>query len=636
MKISEEDRFLFNEPRAKKYVSRSRLPQANALIPLTYSDRPQAPRDFAYSTDPRMLRATEYLAEKLTTEFPRDVDESTGYAGASAVPGDFRSLLCVSGMGSDPLPIPVYSNDKFVASLGLSAGIRSGDTAWFKEIIRLFFGHATAADLHINKESSSGFPYFTKEVQYRKMATLKCLHQIDDYLACMTGGEGDLQRGLEQYHSLHIYAIQERQQAESVTLESNGSYSSKKRVYPTEAQARSGDFSGEGVVDNSVHDPATGSVIPNHFSMRRRPVFGYSGIPNYVMTAVLGCFRKVYLTRFDFTYKARGDADKEEKIRRYKYIVGSDVKNMDTTVPRWFFEFLLSELPKYWDERLVEMLRRMLAAPYVVPSPWRQTPADYNPVFGGSPLKPTSFTACVGLPSGVAINPDIGKLWMTCVYIALFKDSGALHAVTEIEPFLQGKNPDHGMLDSSDDANLMTNSLAVRAKLREAKSPYAVLQPEIPVIYLGSVFCMINGERRSVPNPITYVVNMLCREDSIARKNVVDYSEGVIARFQQYSATPIFRDMNLILEETMRKQFGVNPFLIARAMAKRQRFEDVDALVKANPHYLHYRVDPADVSKEVLNELVATIPATDFFDRIRHLFKVPTTTLGELDGSRQQ
>lgn len=632
MKIRDDVRFLFNEPGAKKYISRSRLPRPNALIPLTYSDRPSAPKDFVYSTDPRMLRATEYLAEKLTSEFPRDVDETTGYAGSSAVPGDFRSLLCVSGMGSDPLPIPVYSNDKFIASLGLSPGIRSADIPWFKEIIRLFFGYATAADLHINKDSSSGFPYFTKEVQYRKLATLKCLHNIDDYLSCMTGDGNDLSRGLEEYHSVHLYSIQERQQAEAVTRENGGNYTSKKRVFPTEEQARSGDFVGESVVDNKVHDPDTGRVIPDHFSMRRRAVFGYSGIPNYVMTAVMGCFRKVYLNRFEFTYKARGDADKEEKIRRYRYIVGSDVKNMDTTIPRWFFEFLIGELPKFWDERLVEMLRRMLAAPYVVPPPWRKTPEDYDPYFGESPLKPTSFTACVGLPSGIFINPDLGKLWMTCVYVILFRDSGALHRVSDVEPFLQGKNPDHGLLDTSDDANMMTNVLAVSVKLREAKSPYAVLQPEVPVIYLGSVFAMINGERRSVPNPVTYVVNMLCREDSIARKNVVDYSEGVIARFQQYSTTPIFRDMNRILEDTMRKHFSVNPFLIARAMAKRQRYNDIDAMVIANKHYLHYRVDPADVSEAVLNEIVATIPAVDFFDKIRHLFKVPTTALGEING----
>jgi hypothetical protein len=54
-------------------------------------------------------------------------------------------------------------------------------------------------------------------------------------------------------------------------------------------------------------------------------------------------------------------------------------------------------------------------------------------------------------------------------------------------------------------------------------------------------------------------------------------------------------------------------------------------MVIANPNYLHYRVDPDDVSPEVLDSIVATIPAADFFNQIRHLFKVPTVELEEYE-----
>lgn len=633
MKIPKHLEFLFSQTGANRYIKRNKLPRPAALLPLTYrSDAPPDRDHFLYADDPRALRIKEELADFCTREFPKDVLPS-GFAGSSGVPGDFYSLRSVAGYGMDPLPLPIYSNDGFVKSLGLRDSIRPGDEAWLKELIKLFFGHVAPANLHIRKEASAGFPYFTNDMQFKKLQTLKCLHFADDFLNACTGTDADLERAYNEYHTLLIYAIQERQQPDKVTKTANG-WESKERPVGTEEQARTGDYEAKTTADKRVFD-SKGELIEGHFAMRRRTVFGMAGIPNYFMTAVVGCHREVYLNRFAFTYKTRDDADKETKISKYKYIVGSDVKSMDTTVPRWFFKFLVEELHHYWDDRLVEMLRRMLGAPYVVPSPWRKTPADYNPVFGDSPLKADSFNACVGLPSGIFINPDIGKLWMTFVYVILFRDSGAIRSVAEVEPFLRGQNRDHALLDMSDDATMMTNSPFVRDKLLKAESPYAVLEPETPVIFLGSVFCEDGGRKRSVPNPVTYLVNMMCREDSIDRMDPVNYAEGVLARTQQYSRTPIFRDMYQITQEVIRKHAGVNPMLIASSVAKRQKWSDVDAEVKANPHYIYYRVDPKDVSPEVLNELVATIPAVDFFDKIRHLFKVPTTSLEEINGQNR-
>jgi hypothetical protein len=518
------------------------------------------------------------------------------------------------------------NNAKFVKSLGLVDDIRAQDIPYLKELIKLFFGHVAPANLHIRKAASTSFPYFTTDNQYKKLATLKCLKNIDDFLAAMGGNEAELKRGLNDYHSLHVYAIHERQQPNAV-YEKDGSFHTKDRVAPTEEESRNGEAASMHA-NFDVFDQ-NNNPIEGHFAMRRRPVFGYSGVINYVMTAIMGCVREVYSHRFSFTYKTRGWEDKEDRIQRFKYVIGSDVKNMDTTLPRWFFDFLLEELSQYWAEPLIKVLRRMLFATFVAPAPWRRTPDTYDPVFGPDPLKPGADLS-VGLPSGIFINPDIGKLWMTFVYVILFRDAGAIHSPSELEPFLRGLNSDHALLDMSDDATLMTNSPTVRDKLMAAKSPYAVLEPETPVIFLGDVFTEEGGRKKAYPNPLTYVVNALAREDSIDRLDPISYAEGVLARYQQYSRTPIFRDLNQIYEEEVRNHLGVNPYLIARAVARRQKFNELDAMVLANPHYLHYRVDPSEVSADVLDELVATIPSEDFFNDIRHLFKVPTVPLEDL------
>jgi hypothetical protein len=632
MKIPQIFSYLFESPGAKRWLARSSEPKPNAVLPLTYQDRKPtsdySPERFAYSTDPAILKLTEKLATRLTDEFPQDSHPS-GFSGPTAVPGDFYSVLSASGCGMDPLPLPLMDNTKFVQSLGLRSDIRPQDVEWLKTLIKLFFGHVAPADLHIRKKASTSFLFFTTDNQYKKLATLKCLKNADKYLNLLCGGKAFLKEALNDFHSIIISAIHRRQQPTKVIKTEDGSFKAKERKAPTEAEARTGSVENSVTADFTVRD-RRGNVIKNHFAMRQRTVWGMNGILNYFMTAVMGCVREVYTKRFAFTYKTRGWEDKEDRIARYKYIVGSDVKNMDTTLPRWFFDFLLNELTNYWDERLVKVLDRMFRATYVAAPPWRETPDDYNPVFGPDPLDGHNEINA-GLSSGIFINPDIGKLWMSFVYIILYKDAGALISPADIEPFLQGKNNDHAMMDMSDDATLMTNSPIVRDALMKADSPYAVLEPETPVIFLGDVFAMEGNRKRAYPNPVTYIVNSLAREDSIDKIDPVSYAEGVLARHQQYARTPIFRDLNRIYEEEVRLALGVNPYLIARSVAKRQRFKDLDAMVIANPHYLHYRVDPSEVSKEVLDEIVATIPASDFFNDIRHLFKVPTVELAELN-----
>lgn len=625
MKIADNVTFLFSQPGAKRWLTRKRLPKANAIFPLTMATNPpKGPEHFMYSLDPRMLRMTEHLATRLTETFPRDVLPS-GFAGPTGVAGDFYSLLNVSGYGMDPLPIPVSHNAELLKANNVASSIRTQDVPILKELVRLFFGHAVPANLHIRKAASTGFPYFTSDVQYKKLATLKALRNIDDFLDLATGGTRELELLADRYHSMFCYAIQERQQPNAIILK-DGVYSSKARTAPTEEEARTGSYAGKTIASMVVKD-ANGNVIENHFAMRRRDVFGGNGVINYTLTAIVGCFREVYLNRFAFTYKTRDRHDKATKIRKYKYTVGSDVKTMDKMCPQWFSEFVFDELTKYLDERVVIVMKRKFMAPYVVPAPWVNTPETYNPVFGGSCMDPDNFKQHVGLPSGIAFNPDWGKLWMTFVYMVLYRDVGAIFSAADIEPLLRGLNPQHALLDMSDDATFLTNSPVVAKRLNSPSSPYAVLEVETPVIYLGDVASDVGGGQVEVfPNIITYAVNALCREDSIDSKPPQAWAEGVLARQQVYSHSPIFRDVNAIVEEACRKHLGFNPTLVARTLAKQQRFTDVDAMVRMNPHVLHYKVDPKDVSPAVLDDVVATLPAVDFFNDIKHLFKVPTTT----------
>lgn len=617
MKIDDDVAWLFKQPGAKKWLTRKRGPRANALFPLTFAPTVTAATasTHLFALDTRALRLTEWLTAEANKAFPVDVLPS-GFCGPTAIPGTWEGMLSVSGYGMDPLPIPLSNNASLLKVHGLATAIRPPDLPWLKEVVRLFFGHAQPKALHIRKDASTGFPYFTTDNQYKKLAFLKIARDVDRFLNMATGGTSDLEAMLDEFHCVYAWAIQERQQPDSWV---DGK--PKPRTAPTEDEARNGTYAGKTFADKTVRDEA-GNVIEGHAAMRRRDVFGGCGPMNYFGTAVLGCFREVYLERFAATYKARGRQDKLDVISRFKYAVGSDVKTMDKLVPEWFVDLLLDEMANYLDERFVTFTRRMWKSPYVVPPPWKKTPDSYNPVFGGSPLDPANLKQMPGLPSGIFINPDVGKLWMTFVYVVLMKDIGALFDPSELENFLLQKHPMHGLQDSSDDATLLTNDPLIAKKLLQPSSPYAVLEVETPVIYLGDVYAEVDGRKAVYPNPITYLTNMFGREDSAARHQPWQWANAVAARQHVYSSTPMFRDINQLFEEGCKRFIGVNPNVIAGSLAGRHVGTDADALVRTNPAVLHYRVDPKDVSPALLDELVATIPSEDFFPHIKHLFKV--------------
>lgn len=621
MRIPKEFEPFFKASSAKTWLTRSRGPRPGNIFPSGLSGRRlEEGGTFVTSLDPAYLAFTAELAERASKEFPTDVLPS-GHAGPSGVPGDFSAILSVTRYGMDPLPIPFTDNASFLDSVGKAEGspiatrMIAKDRPWFDAIMDALFGYAAPTDLHIRKEGSTSFPSFTKDNQEKKFAALHALRESETFLALATSKEtSGLVRLLNEYHTCFLTAIHERQQPDSW---SNGK--PKPRTAPTEEEARNGTYTGKHIADKRVFD-ANGNEIEGHAAMRRRDVFGSSGPMNYWMSAIMNCYKSVFMKRFAFTYMTSTATNKEEKLGRFAYVVGSDVKTMDKTIPRWFADDFFDRMTMYLDERAVEVMRRAFRAPFVAPSPWRATPAEYNPCFGGSPFDSRSFVLHPGLPSGVAYNPIFGRVWMTFVYVTCARDLGVLSSPAQVPAFLEGKLSTV-LLDAADDAAWGTNDPVIAQRLRDLRSPYAILEPETPLIYLGDVFCLVGGKLRAYPNPNTYLSNILAREDSIT--DPYRWAEGIVLRQRLYSAMPVYRELNALYEATARKHLGFNPNMLAASFSGRQGGSTIDAMVLDNPAVLHYKVDPSTVSPAVLDSVVATIPHGDWFDSVKHLFRVP-------------
>lgn len=616
-----------------KLLSYLKRPMGRRAAPIYHKTRENGRQvnseNFVMADDPACLRYAEEVGDRLSKEFPATYSTVTGFCDASGVPGDFNSVRCVAGYGQDPLPMPLVDNAKLIEQEGLASDIRPEDIPWFEKLVSLFYGAAVPANLHIKAGGTTATPDFEKEdTVWKKLSTLHIIRNFQVVFKLLDKKDG---LGLlNHFRVVFVHTIMSRLQPDKV-FEENGSWQTKKRLAPTPDEARQG-LASSTYADKTVKD-RNGNVVEGHFAMRMRDVFAFNGLMNYAVSAIMGCFRAVYLNRFAATFKTRGAADKQERISNFKYVVGSDVKTMDKLVPRWFIDRFHDELTKYLDEGLVSVMRAMFKAPYLY-APNGTYPADFNPLVGGNPLKLDADNH-PGLPSGIAQNPDIGKIWMVFCYMIAARDCGALKQLGDIETWLDGSMADHGLQDMADDAAFLTNSAAVSERFVKYKSPYCVFEQEIPVIFLGDVYCESGGKKIVLPNPVSYPVNEIAREDSVANKPIELVALGRAAREEIYSRHPIYRDMRAIMREAQIKHLGFDvSALYQKVSMPLANYSEPDLHFLVNNAVVHYRFDPEDISPALLSQSMTTVEASEFWDDIRPLFKFPTSPFAAANNDR--
>lgn len=593
---------------AKKYLSRRGSPRSQEVLP------------GIHSFDGRYMLATEALYRRLSAAAVLD-EQPGGVAAANGVPGDWSTLLSVSGMGMDPLPIPLQDNGSLRESYGLAADgnfASTDDERLFHELLDEMFGYHAPAALAIRKAASTGFPYFTTDPEYKLSAARRALSDVSSYLREQMS---DPAAALSTYHSAMAYAIFERQQADSSTVRADGFVVPKERLSPDEEYVRSmGERGHLRPCDKSV--VIEGRQYNGHAAMRRRPVFGMSFVPNHVVSAVFACMRSVYLDRFEYTWKHRSAAHMSEKLRGVSHLVGCDVKNMDNTLPKFGIRAMCDGLRRHLRGDFVDMLEAMYFAPFAMSNPYRDNRAFGN-FYGGDPFEPSSWTSFPGLASGISSNPDTGKFWMTFVYIVAARACGADIPVGSVAKFLRGELPVK-LLDMSDDAVIgFENEEQVNA-FKAYKSPYMKLGVESPAAMLGSVAIREAGEIKFVPNIITYVTNFYVPERGIQHPSrIANWALGFSEREAHYSTAPMYKEVRDITESTMSEFFGIKPSTLASLdRMRRDQMDDssVDAQLLANPHYLHYRIDPRDVKESTLAQLASVIPADENYKYVSQLF----------------
>lgn len=550
--------------------------------------------------------------------------DQSGLLGPDALPGDFYQLLTIAGYGMNPISVPPTNNEAIRAGLKLTGDfVATRDRDIFDSLVRLMFARSAPASVPIRREASTGAPDYVNDVVKKKSELRHAIANLETFLDLV-----DKDKFLElfvEFNSPIVHTTGERTQADKVSMV-DGKPVSKDREVNDELAARSGLREGRRfTADKRCFKE--GNEIIGHFGGRRRTVFGTSFVPNYVLAAFCASWRKVYLDDFSFTWKHRTPQEILEKMQRYGGIMGFDVKQFDQCVAAFMVERFVDQLALYVDPRVAKLVRLMYRAPFIVPYPWIDGTSEesFNPLFGADPFAIDSFRMNVGLPSGIAINPDSGKLFMVWQYLVLLDRYFGNVLEIGIDTILRGEHDQYAMLNMGDDCVLMFNDEGFRAWFNEggySNDCYFHLEEERPVSFLGNVpYRDERGALRIAPNVVSYLVNWLVPEVGIEhskRRNF--WAIGERERRVHYAQAPSYPRVHDEFEKAFYDTYRISPSSISsEAYEQQRRYQNLstwDALVLQNPDYLHYKVSEDMISPEILDIIVTSLPPDEVWPTI--------------------
>lgn len=602
-------------PTVKRYLAKRPSQRASTIYARQVEQ--DGYRGEVTSTDPSFLAFTEDVVSKLNGACPKRILDD-GFADQNAVIDNFSAALSVSGLSADPTDTPVVDTEGMLQEEGLPRRIPEQYRAGFFQTVKLLWQYATPSPLHVPKGASTGAPNFITDDAARLTLARLMLARSEEictsYMSVRGVREVYLDLGV-----LPLHTLQTRAQPDAVRVV-DGKVVSKDRPIRWPEEARRSVAKATAIANKTFP-----GVPKGHFAMRIRNVWSTIFELNIILSAVDACARGYAYERYAATFKTRSLDEFNDQISGWSHVVAVDVKAMDRHILDIVGD-LGDALSPFYDERWVNLLQVLLRAPFVAhwPSALTDEPSDYNPLFGGDPLDPRTYSGnWHGLPSGIAPNSHLGRTFMVFVYTAALVDAGIIKW-EEQEQMLLWKHRRVAMKNNGDDCVVLFRSGEDKERFVRAlrASKLAVLDIQDGGKFNGNViFRDHSGRQRATPNVVTYVTNELARERSITEKHPRDYLIGLRARDNVYRRAPCFTEVAEILNEARQRHLGVSlPAQRAQTLSLGDK-TPADLEVLSNPRAIHYKVDLADLSPDVRDTVVRSIPFEEYGQHIKWAFK---------------
>lgn len=594
------------------------------------------------SVDPAYDNFKYHLAVEATRLFPSNID-TNGFADETAITRDFSGLLTCAGIKMSHANIPPINRDKMLSDRNIANSfVNPRHERIFRSLHRHVFGRRhEGVSAHFQVKSSLTMPthFGGPGSQLQKQEMFREIALNADRILSMV--ESDDLIGLYRDYSMYFgMKLVERLQAEGCKDLLGGDLSGKDRYVADHDYVVSGGKRGNRfIADKTV---ITRNIFGLDYGLgaRVRTAYATCGQVNALLTMILAGSRDYYFNEFGYTWHHSTPQNIYEGIVDFESIVGLDATTMDQYVPKFLMDLHAEWIGDYYDSRYSKLINWINGMPYYAP----QLSMGSAPFWMGDPRDVNTFNIDIGLSSGRADNPDIGKWYMTGVYYCLMDDftrdllEQGSSDDDSIAQVLRGNHPAFGLKDMGDDAMIgikkgysalgtrVYSELEKEGKRDKCElSRYAVLDVEHGIAFLGNVIWSneLNQIQRPKPNPVTFLVNRHCPERGINTGMRQYWGHGISAAVEHYSrAGSVISDLLTLERDLWRKYLPgyPTPDQFAKLAAMKQPLPigsslstaDIDVLL--DPTKLFYKYSVQDISSDVANLFTSTIEG-DFIDK---------------------
>lgn len=620
---------------ARQYLTRSFVRRSGIhVFPKRPLDafRRDPNENFYNSLDPQWLRFTAELADVLTARFPRRENSEGEVDPKYGITGNFQRLRTVAGYTPPVFSCPQASSERARKDAGVADPPQYGKHRLFTEIVDMVvdevIGHMKPSTVRVKNHSHPGLPGTTSNrVAFKRAIIQKVLaHGTHEYYTTLAVSSFDTRTRL--YHETganYSGIIIHRGQFDSV---SDDGKESKKRVFFSPRVAR-----GEEAWKDEYYDKTVvlhgGRVVPGHFAERVRIVVAPNFVMNLLGQVADAQVRSGIFAASPFTFHHRGLEDLRNKVKDWRESVSIDGSQWDSLSPAELYDAIADSMARHFDERYILFIKYMLRIQMVMHCPDDTGQPLADPVFGSPYAIPRSLAEMIfaQLPSGDFFTSSFGKIGGSIAILWNFVLAGLYMKIEDLRAIWRGVHPEAAFVNMTDDNHVGFKSLEAKEQKRKfiealPRNPYAKWEVDANNSFGGQLISTYGGATYVSPRINGLIENSFGRERPLSQKTPETIAIGMQARLQVYSEAAQYDDVLSTTNEVMRKHLGVRYETVANSITVSPSAY-ADALFLEDPSVIHYKVDPEDVTPELMDTKFTSIDAATAARAMAWIIKDP-------------
>lgn len=336
------------------------------------------------------------------------------------------------------------------------------------------------------------------------------------------------------------------------------------------------------------------------YAMRSRLVYGSSATFNYGLSYFGTGWRYYYFSKFPILFK-HNMLTLGDKIGNRVNLISIDFANFDQNVDQSYTDALFDSAT-HFDPSLIRYIKRCLGLPMIVKN-------DY---LGGKGIYikhhdvPNGVNV-YGNPSGLTFVSDIAKLVGASVALTMLSICFDLD-FDSLDRVITGEHPLYLILNGGDDnlfcfKNKSDQSKFAKFVQEKSKDSGFKIEIEKTPIFLGHDLIQSGSKIKAVQDVRNLAMKLQLSEQTIGRGKPF-YKLGFWLRQELLKDHPFYNEFYKLYEDMIKRATGVGfqqIFNVDKTPINTQFTNLADVYFLENPEYIYYRLDPDEVSKELLD-----------------------------------